>query len=194
MHRQIAGKLTGPVTKWIVLAVSILSTVVSGLPRRPSSTTSRTTSSRPGSPPRPSPPRVAEEISGEIDPNDIPTLVVYHRDGGLTEADLAAIEEHGAEIAGARRVVTTLAVTPGGQTAGLLVRGRRGRLHLLHVQLRQGRLEQARGAGQRHQGPHRDRRRRRPHRRLRRPGLRLHQLVRRVPHHAAADDLRWSSS
>ena len=34
--------------------------------------------------------QVLEELSETVDPNDIPTLVVYHRDGGLTEDDLAA--------------------------------------------------------------------------------------------------------
>ena len=32
-------------------------------------------------------------------PNDIPTFVAYHRAGGLTDADFAAMDEHGAEIA-----------------------------------------------------------------------------------------------
>ena len=58
-----------------------------------SSPTSRTTSSRPGSPRLPSPPRWRTSCPGRSDPNDIPTLVAYHRDGGLTEADLAAIDE-----------------------------------------------------------------------------------------------------
>ena len=34
--------------------------------------------------------QVLEELSETVDPNDIPTLVVYQRDGGLTEDDLAA--------------------------------------------------------------------------------------------------------
>jgi RND superfamily putative drug exporter len=112
MHRQIAGKLTGPATKWIVLAVSLVLTGVgfwlggmlndvknneqsSWVPSSAEST------------------RVAEEISGEIDPNDIPTLVVYHRDGGLTDADLAEIEADAAEISQLDGVVDGLAVTPG---------------------------------------------------------------------------------
>ena len=43
--------------------------------------------------------KVLNELSETIDPNDIPTLVVYHRDGGLTQADLAAMDEQAAEIA-----------------------------------------------------------------------------------------------
>ena len=36
MHRQIAGKLTGRVTKWIVLAAWLVIVVVAGWPRPPS--------------------------------------------------------------------------------------------------------------------------------------------------------------
>jgi RND superfamily putative drug exporter len=112
MHRQIAGKLTGPVTKWIVLAASILLTGVLGyLGGQLADVKNNEQSS--WVPSSAESTRVAEEISGEIDPNDIPTLVVYHREGGLTEADLSAIEEQGAEIAGLDGVVDDLAVTPG---------------------------------------------------------------------------------
>ena len=43
--------------------------------------------------------KVLEELTGTVDPNDIPTLLVYHRDSGLTSADLAAMDEQAAEIA-----------------------------------------------------------------------------------------------
>ncbi len=46
--------------------------------------------------------KVLEELSGsdtQDPPNDIPTLVVYSRDGGLTAADLAAMDEQAAKIA-----------------------------------------------------------------------------------------------
>ena len=98
MHRQIAGKLTGKVTKWLVLAAWIIILVVMGgfsakltdvqnneasswLPESAEST------------------KVLEELSTTVDPNDIPTLVVYHRDSGLTEEDFAAMDEQAAEIA-----------------------------------------------------------------------------------------------
>ena len=47
----------------------------------------------------PSPPRWPTSCPSEINPNDIPTLVVYHRAGGLTDEDLAAIDEQAHEIA-----------------------------------------------------------------------------------------------
>ncbi len=112
MHRQIAGKLTGPVTKWIVLVASILLTGVLGyLGGQLADVKNNEQSS--WVPSSAESTRVADEISREVNPNDIPTLVVYHRDGGLTEADLAAIEDQGAEIAGLDGVVDDLAVTPG---------------------------------------------------------------------------------
>ena len=43
--------------------------------------------------------RAFEKLEPFQDPNAIPTIVVYERDGGLTEADLAAIEEHATEFA-----------------------------------------------------------------------------------------------
>src|SRR3990170_1629387 len=98
MHRQIAGKFTGPVTKWFVLVVWIALFVGAGslsaklidvqnneasswLPESAEST------------------KVVEELSDTLDPNDIPTLVVYHRSSGLTDADLAAMDEQAREMA-----------------------------------------------------------------------------------------------
>ncbi|WP_244929837.1 MMPL family transporter [Nocardioides sp. W7] len=114
MHRQIAGRLTSPVTKWIVLAVVVLLTGALGslgsqladvkdneqaswVPAEAEST------------------RVSEQLSDAIDPNDIPTLVAYHRESGLTEADLAALEEHAQEIAGLEGVTDAGVLSP--QTA-----------------------------------------------------------------------------
>ena len=112
MHRQIAGKLTGRVTKWIVLGVWVVLFIVAGslsaklvdvqnneastwLPESAEST------------------KVVEELSETVDPNDIPTLVVYERAGGLTEADLATIDEQGAEIAKIKGVTDDGVLTPG---------------------------------------------------------------------------------
>ncbi|WP_107767964.1 MMPL family transporter [Nocardioides terrigena] len=98
MNRQLAGALTGRVTKWIVLVVWLLvaagsatfaakladvqnNEASSWLPESAEST------------------RAFEKLEPFQDPNAIPTLVVYERDGGLTEDDLAAIEEHAAEFA-----------------------------------------------------------------------------------------------
>ncbi|WP_435770072.1 MMPL family transporter [Nocardioides sp. SYSU DS0651] len=97
MHRQIAGRLTGPVTKWIVLVVVLVAAgglgtfagkllsvqdneMSSWLPESAEST------------------RALEEIDAFQDPNDMGTTVVYHNEDGLTAEQLAAIERHAEEI------------------------------------------------------------------------------------------------
>ncbi|WP_246384087.1 MMPL family transporter [Nocardioides stalactiti] len=98
MHRQIAGKLTGPVTKWIVLAAVVILTIGLGplYPKLVDVQDNEASSWLPGDAEST---EVLDELSGTVDPNDIPTLLVYERPGGLTEADLAAMDEHAAEIA-----------------------------------------------------------------------------------------------
>jgi RND superfamily putative drug exporter len=98
MNRRLAGALTGPVTKWVVLVVWLLiaagaamfaskladvqnNEASSWLPESAEST------------------RAFEKLEPFQDPNAIPTVVVYEREGGLTEADLVAIEEHATEFA-----------------------------------------------------------------------------------------------
>jgi putative drug exporter of the RND superfamily len=97
MHRQIAGKLTGPVTKWIVLVVVLVAAAGLGsfagkllsvqdnemsswLPESAEST------------------RALEKLGDLQDPNDMGTTVVYFNEDGLTDAQLAAIEQHAVEI------------------------------------------------------------------------------------------------
>ena len=102
----------------------------------PSSPTSRTT--RPSSwlPESAESTKVVEELSSTVDPNDIPTLVVYHRDGGLTAEDLAAMDEQAAEIAEIDGVTDAGVLTPNvaaqqpGPPGPARLRGRRGRLPL----------------------------------------------------------------
>jgi RND superfamily putative drug exporter len=89
MHRQIAGKLTSPVTKWIVFAAWLLiffaaasfgsklsdvqdNQASSWLPGNAEST------------------KVLDRLGPFQDPNAIPTIVVYEKKSGLTPADLAA--------------------------------------------------------------------------------------------------------
>lgn len=98
MNRQLAGALTGRVSKWIVLVVWLMlfggsfvfaakladvqnNEASSWLPQSAEST------------------RAFEKLEPFQDPNAIPTLVVYERDGGLTDDDLAAIEEQATEFA-----------------------------------------------------------------------------------------------
>ncbi|HCB07643.1 MAG TPA: MMPL family transporter [Nocardioides sp.] len=116
MHRQIAGKLTGPVTKWIVLVVMLVLTGVLGaLGGKLADVKNNEQSS--WVPSSAESTRVADQLSGEVNPNEIPTLVAYHREGGLTEADLAAIDEQADEIAQIQGVTDTGVLTPNGAAA-----------------------------------------------------------------------------
>ncbi len=97
MHMQIAGKLTGPVTKWIVLGFWIAVFMAGGtfagkladvqnneaqswLPESAEST------------------RAFEKLTPFQDPNAISTVVVYERESGLTKAELAAAQADVAEF------------------------------------------------------------------------------------------------
>ncbi len=97
MHRHIAGKLTSPVTKWVVLVLWIIAVGVLGsfagkltevqnneaaswLPANAEST------------------RALEKMEAFQDPNAIPTTVVYEKASGLTPDDLAKLKEQAAEL------------------------------------------------------------------------------------------------
>lgn len=111
MHRQIAGSLTGRVTKWVVLATMLLLTVfMAFFSSKLTSVQNNEASS--WLPESAESTKVLEELSETVDPNDIPTLVVFHRDGGLTEADLAAMEKDGPEIAELDGVTDQGVLTP----------------------------------------------------------------------------------
>jgi RND superfamily putative drug exporter len=111
MHRQIAGKLTGPVTKWIVLAGILALTVgMSVLGSKLNDVKNNEASSwLPGSAEST---KVADELSKDVSPNDIPTLVVYHRASGLTESDFAQMDQQGQEIAKIHGVTKAGVLTP----------------------------------------------------------------------------------
>ncbi len=98
MHRQIAGKLTGRVTKWIVAAaVLFLAFALAPLTAKLADVQNNEASSwLPGSAEST---KVLAELSKSVDPNDIPTLITYYRSGGLTPADLTAMDEQAASIA-----------------------------------------------------------------------------------------------
>ena len=97
MHRHIAGKLTGRVSKWIVLAFWIVAVVVLGgfagkltdvqnneaaswLPQNAEST------------------RALEKLAPFQDPNAIPTTVVYEKKAGFSDGDLAALKEQAGRL------------------------------------------------------------------------------------------------
>ena len=97
MHRQIAGALTGRVTKWIVLAVWIIVLGVSvGFAGKLIDVQNNEASS--WLPASAESTRALDRLAPFQDENDIPTVVVYVRDGGLTDADLAAIKAQGVEL------------------------------------------------------------------------------------------------
>jgi RND superfamily putative drug exporter len=113
MHRQIAGRLTGPVTKWFVLTFWVL--VVAGAGGLAGKLTgvqdNQASSWLPNSAEST---KALEKLAPFQSPNDIPTLVVYHRASGLTQADLAQIATQVGkiqEIQGAQ-VATTPQGTP----------------------------------------------------------------------------------
>jgi RND superfamily putative drug exporter len=89
MHRQIAGKLTGPVTKWFVLAFWIIALVgLGGFAGKLTEVQNNEASS--WLPSSAESTRGFEEMAPFQDPNTIPTVVVYERTGGLTADDKAA--------------------------------------------------------------------------------------------------------
>ncbi len=108
MHRQIAGKLTGRVTKWIVLVAVLLIAVIMGsfAGKLTSVQNNEAESWLPGSAEST---QAIQRLEAFQDPNDLVTTVVYYKESGLTEEDLAAIESHGPEIAkfeGVSNVIT----------------------------------------------------------------------------------------
>jgi putative drug exporter of the RND superfamily len=98
MHRQIAGKLTGPVTKWIVLVgVLVLLGIFGSFAGKLTEVQNNEAESwLPGSAEST---QAIQRLEAFQDPNDLVTTIVYYKESGLTEADLAAIESQGPEIA-----------------------------------------------------------------------------------------------
>src|SRR5215210_6999973 len=98
MHRQIAGSLTGRVTKWLVLVVWLL---VVGAASMFASKLADVQNNEASSwlPSSAESTRAFEKLTPFQDANAIPTLVVYERAGGLTAADLDAIESQARELA-----------------------------------------------------------------------------------------------
>ena len=93
MHRQIAGSLTSRVTKWIVLAAWVVILGISGgfAQKLTNVQDNEASSWLPGSAEST---KALDELKPFQDPNDIPTVVVYHRAGGLSAGDLRAISTH----------------------------------------------------------------------------------------------------
>ena len=111
MHAHIAGKLTGRITKWIVLAVwLVLMGTVGALSSKLIDVQNNEASS--WLPESAESTEVLEELSDTVDPNDIPTLVVYNKESGLTDEDLAAMDEQAQEMAKIDGVTDQGALSP----------------------------------------------------------------------------------
>ncbi|CUR59259.1 putative MMPL-like protein [metagenome] len=123
MHRQIAGKLTGRVTKWVVLGFWVLILVGSaGFAQKLADVQNNEASS--WLPSSAESTRALEKLGPFQDPNAIPTVVAYVREGGLTEADLAAITaqtEEFAQLEGVEGEVKGPLVSEDGEAAQTLV-------------------------------------------------------------------------
>ena len=111
MHRQIAGKLTGRVTKWIVLAFWIVALGVFGsLSSKLVDVQNNEASSwLPGSAEST---EVSNELASTVDPNDIPTLIIYSKDSGLSDADKAEIDKQAQEMSQIDGVVEDTVLSP----------------------------------------------------------------------------------
>ncbi len=97
MHRQIAGSLTGRVTKWVVVGFWVVVLVVAGgFAQRLTEVQNNESSS--WLPADAESTRAIERLAPFQDPNAIPTVVVYERSGGLTPDDLAAAQTQVAEL------------------------------------------------------------------------------------------------
>ena len=98
MHRQIAGKLTGPITKWIVLVgVLIIAGGLGSLAGKLIDVQNNENSS--WLPDSAESTKAIDKIGKFQDEYDAGTVVVYYRSSGLTDADFKAIDEQAAEIA-----------------------------------------------------------------------------------------------
>ncbi|MBF4769503.1 MMPL family transporter [Nocardioides agariphilus] len=99
MHRQIAGKLTGRVTKWLVFAAWLVIVVVASAfaAKLTDVQNNEAASWLPSSAESTKALDKLTTLPGQ-DENNIPTVVVYERSGGLTADDLGAIDAQVAEI------------------------------------------------------------------------------------------------
>jgi RND superfamily putative drug exporter len=114
MHRQIAGKLTGRVTKWIVLVGVLL--IAGGLGSFSGKLTDvQNNETQSWLPESAESTKAFDKLTEFQDEYDVGTTVLYYRASGLTEADFAAIEEQATEIEGIGDNITGV-LTPGRAT------------------------------------------------------------------------------
>ena len=99
MHRQLAGTLTGPRIKWVVLAlgVVVLVTCAPFFTKLADVEVNDAGSWLPGSAEST---RALHQLDAFQDSDDIPTVVAYQKDSGLTPTDLAALRQQAGRFAG----------------------------------------------------------------------------------------------
>ena len=97
MHRQIAGKLTGRVTKWIVLVFWILAVGVLGsfAGKLTEVQNNEASSWLPGNAEST---KALDKLEPFQDQNAIPTTVVYSKKSGFTTADFGTMKEQATEL------------------------------------------------------------------------------------------------
>jgi RND superfamily putative drug exporter len=99
MHRQIAGTLTGRVTKWIVLALWLVAVAVAGAFASKLADVQNNEASS-WLPASAESTRAFEKLTPFQDPDSIPTVVVYESENGaLSPEAIAAAEDDAAEFA-----------------------------------------------------------------------------------------------
>jgi putative drug exporter of the RND superfamily len=103
MHAQIAGRLTGRVSKWLVLLLWLIALGV-GSVYGSKLTDVQNNESSSWLPESAESTRAMAELAPFYDPDSIPTVVAYERGSGLTREDVAAAAEHAVEISGLRGV------------------------------------------------------------------------------------------
>ncbi|WP_027860045.1 MMPL family transporter [Marmoricola sp. URHB0036] len=97
MHRQIAGKLTGRVTKWFVLAFWIIALMGLGsfAGKLTEVQNNEASSWLPGNAEST---QALEKMKPFQDPNAIPTTVVYEKKTGFTPTDLVTMKDQAAQL------------------------------------------------------------------------------------------------
>lgn len=98
MQRQLAGRLTSPVTKWIVLVLWLIVLGVA-VPFAGKLTEVQNNETSSWLPESAESTRALERMGPFQDPDSIPTVIVYERTAGLTEADVAAASAQVEELA-----------------------------------------------------------------------------------------------
>ena len=98
MHAQIAGRLTGPVTKWIVLAFWLVAVgTMAGFAQKLTDVQNNEASS--WLPESAESTKAIDQLEPFQDTDTIPTVVAYERASGLTAQDIANAKAHALDFA-----------------------------------------------------------------------------------------------